>query len=59
MRSRALFLAIVALVAVVGIILLVGGSDSPSEQAKVALMHQGTYESVEDLLRDARRYAGA
>jgi cytochrome c biogenesis protein CcmG/thiol:disulfide interchange protein DsbE len=34
MRSRALFLAFVALVAVVGVVLLVGGSDSPDGQAK-------------------------
>jgi thiol-disulfide isomerase/thioredoxin len=34
MRSRALFLAVVALVAVVGVVLLVGGSDSPKETAK-------------------------
>jgi thiol-disulfide isomerase/thioredoxin len=34
MRSRALFLAFVALVAVVGVVLLVGGSDSHDGQAK-------------------------
>jgi cytochrome c biogenesis protein CcmG/thiol:disulfide interchange protein DsbE len=34
MRSRALFLAVVALVAVVGVVLLVGGSDTPDKKAK-------------------------
>jgi cytochrome c biogenesis protein CcmG/thiol:disulfide interchange protein DsbE len=33
MRSRALFLAFVALVAVVGVVVLLGGSDSPSGKA--------------------------
>jgi cytochrome c biogenesis protein CcmG/thiol:disulfide interchange protein DsbE len=51
MRSRALFLAFVALLAVVGVVLLVGGSDSPGGQAKENPTAKRAFEGAPPPLR--------
>ena len=55
MRSRALFLAFVALVAVIGVVLLVGGSDSPDRQADEDPAAKRAYEGAPPPLRGLYR----
>lgn len=51
MRSRALFLALVALAAAAGVILLVGGSDSPGGKAEEDPAARRAYEGAPPPLR--------